>query len=162
MLSARSAGSAMGPSLLCRVGASICALTVDYVDEIMRPLPVERVTKAPSFVLGLSVIRGEPTPVIDLASFLSAEGPSAESADPAARFIAVRTGDRRVALRVEAVLGVRTLTMATLAELPPLLQQANAALIAQVGTLDAELLLVLRGAQLVPSELWAELGESVQ
>jgi chemotaxis signal transduction protein len=63
---------------------------------------------------------------------------------------------------VDAVLGVHTLTTATLAELPPLLHEASAALVSQVGTLDEELLLVLRGAQLVPGELWTELEESLR
>lgn len=153
MLSARSAGPTTGPSLLCRAGSSVCAISVECIDEIMRPLPIDRVTRGPSFVLGLAVIRGEPTPVVALSALLS-ERSEAAAPVPSNRFVSLRVGSRRVALAVDAVIGVRELAHATLAELPPLFRETSSALIAQVGTLDAELLLVLRGAQLVPDDVW--------
>jgi purine-binding chemotaxis protein CheW len=151
-----SAGSAQGPSLLCRVGTSVCALAVGSVDEIMRPLPVDRVARGPSFVAGLSVIRGEAIPVVVLAELLGEADSTAFSA-ASTRFVTLRVGARRVALVVDAVLGVRTLSQAGVSDLPPLFREQTAGLISQVGTLDAELLLVLRAAQLVPDEVWTAL-----
>jgi chemotaxis signal transduction protein len=60
-------------------------------------------------------------------------------------------GERRVALAVAQVLGIRTLDSGPL---PPLLR-ADALL--AIGTLDSELLLVLNSARLIPDEAWEAL-----
>jgi purine-binding chemotaxis protein CheW len=64
-----------------------------------------------------------------------------------------------VALAVEEVVGVRDLSAASLAELPPLLGEAAAEVVATVGALDAELLVVLRSARWVPSGAWQAIEE---
>ena len=53
--------------LLFHVGASVCALRLEDVGETMRPLPVSPLPETAAFVLGLAIVRGAPTPVIDLA-----------------------------------------------------------------------------------------------
>jgi purine-binding chemotaxis protein CheW len=57
--------------LLCRIGSSIGALALKDVRETMRPLPIEPLAGTPPFVLGLAIVRGFPTPVIDAARLLS-------------------------------------------------------------------------------------------
>ena len=54
------------PVLIVMAGARACAIPLDYVAETMRPLPIEPVAGTPGFVRGVSVIRGAPTPVVDL------------------------------------------------------------------------------------------------
>jgi purine-binding chemotaxis protein CheW len=136
-------------SLLCREGARLCAVPLAYVIETMRPLPLVALAGMPTFVSGMSVIRGVPTPVVSLGGLLGA----VESPEPS-RFVTVKTGPRTVALAVEEVVGVRDLSTAPLAELPPLLGEAAAAVVAAVGAVDAELLVVLRSARWVPAEVW--------
>ena len=136
-------------SLLCRVRDRLCSLPLQYVVETMRPLPIEAVAGAPDVVRGLAIIRGAPVPVIDVARLLGAA-----TAFPT-RFVTMKVGDRRVALAVDAVLGVRGLPIESLQELPPLLGGVAAEIVAVIGRLDAELLLVLRGAQLVPDDVAA-------
>lgn len=136
--------------LVCRAGAGLCALPLDSIGEIMRVLPVEPVA-APACVRGLSVIRGEPVPVVDLALLLGET-----SRDPA-RLVTVKLGRRRVALAVEAVLGLRSLDPGQLGALPPLLQDRASGAIEAVGTLDAELLFLLQAAKLLPDELFDHL-----
>lgn len=77
--------------------------------------------------------------------------------DPAQhrRLITLRAGQRQVALAVEEVLGVRQLPPGQ--ALPPLLGEASADLVNAIGSLDSELLLVLRSARLVPDALWPAL-----
>ena len=118
----------------------------------MRPLPVEPVVGSPSFVRGLSIIRGMPTPVVDGAALLGEQ-----HRPPASRFVALRTGRHRVALAVEAVIGVRTLPPQALGDLPPLLQEAKPEFASQVGVLDSSLFLVLQASLVVPEAAWAEL-----
>lgn len=144
-------GPSAGPtdlSVVCRVGSCLCALPVAHVDETMRPLPVEPLAGTHPFILGVAIIRGVPTPVVDAGLLLGAGAvPSPK------RFVALRVAERRVALAVDAVVGVRALPADSLAALPPLLQDAGT--VSAIGTLDSGLLLVLRGGRIVPESMWA-------
>ena len=71
--------------LLVRIGVLTAALPVTDLVETCRPLPIEAVPGAPSFVLGLSIIRAAPVPVLDLGQLLGNPGPNA-----IARFVTVR------------------------------------------------------------------------
>jgi len=137
--------------LVIRTGALRCAVPVDHVLETMRPLPVRSLACAPGFVLGAAVIRGEPVPVVDLASLLSA--PSAA----VARFVLLQAGSHKVALAVESVTGVQVLAPHSVSNLPPLLAGLQAGAVAAIGALDKDLLLVLETARLVPDDVWASL-----
>lgn len=138
-------------SLLCRVGDLLCALPLEHVEETMRPLPVEAIAGAPSFVRGLAVVRGAPIPVVDAASLISGV------ASHPTRFVTVKTGSRRIALAVDAVVGVVEIPPSSLDAFPLLFQDASLDVISAIGTLDAELLVVLRSTCLIPEELWAVL-----
>jgi purine-binding chemotaxis protein CheW len=118
----------------------------------MRPLPVEPVAGAPQLLLGLAMIRGAPTPVVDAGSVLGEPGSSPE------RFVTLRTRDRRVALAVEAVLGVATIPAASLSALPPLAGAASREAVSAIGASDAGLLFVLESARLVPEAVWVALA----
>lgn len=133
------------PVLVCRARSLLCALSLQHVAETTRPLPIEPVIGMPSFVYGLSVIRGKPVPVLDLGSLVG----SREKAHPS-RFVVLRTGDRQVAAAVEQVVGIRTLSSGSLDALPPLLSKASAASVSTIGTLDTALILVLNTAKLAP------------
>jgi purine-binding chemotaxis protein CheW len=138
--------------LLCRVGDLLCALPLEHVEEAMRPLPVEAIAGVPDFVRGLAVVRGVPIPVVDAATLLSGD------ASHPTRFVTVKSGSRRIALAVDAVVGVREIPRGSLDALPLLFQNAAALdAISAVGTLDADLLLVLRSTRLIPEECWAAL-----
>jgi len=142
--------------LLCCIGSRIGALALRDVRETMRPLPVEPLLGAPSFVLGLATIRGSPTPVVDVGRLL---GPSASGFTPglsptSARFVSLELGERTAALAVDAVLDVRSVSSQILANIPPLLREAGASVASVVGALDTRLLLVLEAARLVPDSVW--------
>src|SRR5258708_4700533 len=115
----------------------------------MRPLPVEPISGAPSFVQGISIIRGIPTPVVDLGAIL---GTPCERAE---RFVTLRVGEKQMALSVNAVLSVRDLdSIMTTRELPSLLQRASKDVIETIGTLDEQVLMVLREGWEMPDEVW--------
>jgi purine-binding chemotaxis protein CheW len=120
----------------------------------MRPLPLLTLPSTPPFVLGVSRIRGAAVPVVDVGALLGAAEPAAAS-----RFVTVRAGDRRVALAVEAVLGIRDLPPSSRDDLPPLLGTDQEGVAAAVGALDAELLVVLRTARTMPEPVWRALEE---
>lgn len=127
--------------LLCRAGARLCALPIETIVETMRRLPVEPLAKAQPFVLGLSVVRGAPVPVVDVAALLG------ETATHPERLVTLRVGERMVALALDEVLGLREISGAAV---PPLLQDAAGEVVAAIGALDAELLLVLNTARGIP------------
>src|SRR3712207_1576586 len=95
-------GSAGAASLVFRAGSLLCALHLDEVAETMRPLDTRPLAGSPPWVRGISVLRGVPVPVIDVARLLTGE--------PAeiARFVAVRTERGPVALATGEVSGIRT------------------------------------------------------
>lgn len=138
-------------SLICRVITRLCALPLEHVAETMRPLAIEPVAGVPRAVRGLSIIRGVPVPVVDVGWMLTAQ-----ESQPT-RFVAVKAGSRLVALAVSAVVGIRAIPAGSVSELPPLLSDANPEAIAAVGTLDAQLLIVLNSARLVPDAVWSAL-----
>lgn len=138
-------------TLICRVLNRLCALPLECVSETMRPLPVERLAGVSRPVAGVAIIRGVPVPVVDLAWVL------AEEESQATRFVTVNAGGRHVALAVDAVVGVREIPPASRSELPPLLRDASTDAIAAIGALDAELLVVLHSARLVPDHVWSGL-----
>lgn len=121
---------------------TLAALPVDCVLETMRPLEIEAIAGAPSFVLGAAVVRGRATPVIDAAELF---GSTAE----ASRWIAIRVGGRDVVLAVHSVVGVQALDLAGAAP-PPLLARAARAAISELAALDGELLAVLDAGRLLP------------
>jgi purine-binding chemotaxis protein CheW len=100
------------------------------------------------------MIRGAPTPVVDLKALLE----NSENSATYGRFVTVKLGERRVAIAVDGVAGLRDLDSAQLGELPPMLQDVAAGLIEAIGTRDAQLLVVLRAARIVPDEVWTTLA----
>lgn len=121
----------------------------------MRPLPVTSLAGAPAFVSGMSVVRGHAIPVVDAGALLG----SGDAAEPA-RFVTLKVDGRQVALAVEQVVGIRGLAADSLHGLPQLLHGAGAGLVESIGMLDAELLLVLRAARIVPASVWASLQDA--
>ena len=131
--------------LVCTIGTSACALPLGAVIETMRPLPVESFARAPRGVLGVAVIRGAPTLVIDGAALLG------ESGGPHRRYVTLRAGHRVIALAVQAVEGIQELAADVLHDLPRLLR--DEATIASIGTRDHEVLIVLQASRLLPDRV---------
>jgi purine-binding chemotaxis protein CheW len=138
--------------LLCRVGSMVCALPLAHVVETLRPLPLEALSGTEPFIEGVSIIRGCPVPVVDLARLLGIVTDALWT-----RLVVVRVGERNAALSVGGVIGVRSLERSTLTELPPLLRRASAEVVAAVGLLDARLLLVLETSRVLPDSGWGSL-----
>jgi purine-binding chemotaxis protein CheW len=142
-------------ALVCRIGTGMCALPVRHVVEIMRPLPIERLSGVPPFVVGVSVIRGVPVPVVDAGQLVRGERQAVS------RLVTMRagdTGERVVALAVTGVLGLNPLPDTALTSLPPLLGGQRRREIIAMGVVDAGTLLVLDCARTVPESVWAALS----
>lgn len=140
--------------LLLRGGKLMCGVPISDVIEVMRCMPVVTISNLPPFVMGLSVIRGDRVPVVDLCELLGAEGEHSGRT----RLVTLRVGSRVVALAVDSVIGIREFERSLLAKVPPLLTSAHPEALAAIGLLDRELLLVLDESRMVPDEILAELS----
>ena len=83
-----------------RIGGEDYAIDVMRVREIIRPLPIKPVPRAPSFVEGVVRLRGEVIPVLDVRKRL---GVAASAPTRKTRFLVVNVARRRFALVVDEV-----------------------------------------------------------
>ena len=143
--------------LVCRIGERLCALPIAHVSETMRPLAVSPLPGTEPFVLGAAVVRGETVPVVDARLLLG----EPKRIRPG-RLVSLRVGDRRAALAVDEVIGVRTLAPEQLETLPALLQSASTDVVAALRRLDQQLLFVLHAGKVVPPTAWEALEVSVR
>lgn len=103
---------------------------------------------SPSYVLGIAIVRGVPTPVVDLGALI--EGVRTSSLP---RFVSLRVANRIVALAVSQVLSVSTRDLDTLSSVPPLLGDVANTAIESLGRLDADLVVVLRASRIIPESV---------
>lgn len=141
-------GSHKDLALFCRVRSRLCALPVDCVSEVMRALPISKLEGAPAFVLGLAVIRGAAAPIVDAGAMLGA-GRARN-----AYFVSAGPPERRFALAVDGVLGLRAPAPADGDAGLPFLEVAGADAVSSVRALGQEILFVLRAARIVPPATW--------
>jgi purine-binding chemotaxis protein CheW len=146
-----------GLHLVVTVQSLACALPIARVVEIILPLPVQRIERAPDIVLGAAIIRGIPTPVVDASRLLGAMGGL-----PVGHFVTLGLDGRWVSLAVTAVQGVRALRQQSFESLPPLLDEADGQAVAAIGALDEELMVLLGGARMVPDAVFAALAAGPQ
>jgi purine-binding chemotaxis protein CheW len=133
--------------LLIRAAGRACALPLASVVETLRPLPIQILAGAPFYIKGVALVRGEPTPVVDLGVLLGGEE------QPPRRLVRLRLGERAAALAVDEVLGIRTIE-ASDAALPPLLRGVADHTVSSLETLDEQLLWVLRESVTLPDSAW--------
>jgi purine-binding chemotaxis protein CheW len=136
-------------ALVFRAGSLLCALRLDEVIETMRPLEIQPLAGSPAFVLGISVLRGVPTPVIDVSRLLG----GGQGGDPQ-RFVMVRTEQGAVAMATGPVIGIREVDASAAGGHPALLGTRSSRLVAGVGTAGSEALLLLQSMRAVPDEVW--------
>jgi purine-binding chemotaxis protein CheW len=144
------------PALLVRIPGALCAFPLAEVIEIMRPLPIEPLAIQSDFIRGVARIRGAAVPVVQLTGLLQGDG----LCDLPTRFVTLRVGHRCVALAVQSVVGVADLGDQVFGNLPPLLNTVQTELIQSLGTLDAEFLVMLDTARMVPESMWDALSQT--
>lgn len=148
--------SRANPALLVRVPGALCAFPLADVIETMRPLPIEPLAGRSDFILGVARIRGAAVPVVQLTALFQGDAGD----DPSTRFVTLRVGQRCVAFAVQSVVGIADLNDQVSGELPPLLRMVRTELIQTLGTLDAEFLVVLDTARMVPESVWHALSQA--
>lgn len=110
----------------------------------MRPLPVKVVSGLAPGVLGASVVRGVPMPVISLARLLR------QPEEPPSRFVVLRTPGRDCVLAVDAIHSIDRMPAKTWQQMPNLLRRVESA--DEIGAEDQDLIVSLGMARIL-SEL---------
>lgn len=141
-------------ALVFRAGPVFCALALDEVVETMRPLATRPLAGTPPYVLGLTIMRGAPAPVIDMTRLLTGIDGMVE------RYVAVEAGRGLIACATGPVLGVQDVRVAPPDGPAALFTGVSTSLIAAVGTIGAEPLLLLRSIRAVPDEVWEAAGQA--
>jgi purine-binding chemotaxis protein CheW len=83
-----------------RAGDEELAIDIMRVQEIIPPLPVTRVPRAPKAIEGVVNLRGSIVPVVDVRKQLGLPEPAAS---PRTRLIVCRVGPHLLALKVDGV-----------------------------------------------------------
>jgi purine-binding chemotaxis protein CheW len=139
-------------ALVVRAGNRRAALPLTAVGETMRPLPIEPLPGTPIFVSGMTVVRAEPVPVLNLEVLLG--GPQGGTVE---RFVTVYSKAGTFMLGVAEVLGIRELPVDKLRELPGLLGAEASSVALAVAGQDERLVTLLDTARLVPDHVWQAL-----
>jgi len=100
-----------------RVGGEDYALDIMRVREIIHPLPITPVPRAPIFVEGVIRLRGDVIPVLDVRKRL---GLAVTPATRKSRFLVVNVAGRRIALVVDEVREVLRLPRSEIRAAPAL------------------------------------------
>jgi purine-binding chemotaxis protein CheW len=102
------------------VGRSLYGLSVDEVQEVVGMRPLTRVFHAPAALGGVTNLRGDVLPVLDLPVILGEARASGPSFSQRILVIRERGAERRCAgLKVDRLAGLREAPAAGLAPLPP-------------------------------------------
>jgi purine-binding chemotaxis protein CheW len=143
-----------GQSLVFRSGQHLAAIGLEHVTEVLRPLPVEPLAGVPPYIQGLSVLRGQPVPVIDIGLLLGGDRATGRAVE---RFVGVRTGAQVSALAVDTVVGIHDVPMDLLHDLSSV---TGSVACAAVGTVGSEPLLLLQAGRVIPESVWDALQEA--
>lgn len=111
------AGDALVQLCTFRIGAEDYAIDIMRVREIIRPLPITPVPRAPAFVEGVVRLRGEVIPVLDVRKRL---GVDAKASTRKSRFLIVNVAGRRIGLVVDEVCEVLRLPRSDIRPAPAL------------------------------------------
>ncbi len=143
-------------ALVFQAGPLYCALPLDEVVETLRPLDTRPLAGTPPSVRGLTILRGAPAPVIDVTRLLTGTSGEIE------RYIAVRAGRGPIACATGPVLGVREIEVQPPEGPAAIFTGVSKALIAGVGSIGSDPLLLLRGIRTVPDEVWEAAGTALE
>lgn len=127
--------------LACRVGSEEYGIDLLYTREILKPVSITPVPRAPRDVIGVISVRGAVLPVIDLALRLGASAPAGGGRDE--RFICLEYQGEGLCVRVDAVSHVVGFGASDIEPPPGGLRGIATEYIVGIGRLDERMIILL-------------------
>ncbi|NLV91980.1 MAG: purine-binding chemotaxis protein CheW [Firmicutes bacterium] len=124
-------------------------IEITQVREIIKPREITRLPHTPDFIKGVTNIRGEVIPVIDLRQRFGVE---AATTDQDSRIIITELNDSRVGFIVDSVAEVLRIPRTSIEPPPRTIAGLRANYIQGIGRVDERLLIVLDVTQILTSE----------
>ena len=122
-----------------RVGPHECSLDIMTIKEIVNPLPITPVPRAPDFMEGVVELRGSIVPIVDLRKRFGIEAEDS----PSKKYLVVSMDRRIVGLVVDSVTEVITVPRAELRPAPPMITGDEAQPISGMCRYGGRLILIL-------------------
>jgi purine-binding chemotaxis protein CheW len=128
-----------------RLGDESYGVDIHAVREIIRMQPITAVPNAPAFIEGVTNLRGQICPVMDLRRRLAIEAP-APTAD--SRIVVVQVEGDDVGMMVDDVTEVLRIDNERISPAAALVSTREARLVASIANLDERLIIILDLAHL--------------
>jgi purine-binding chemotaxis protein CheW len=122
------------------LGSEHFGVEIAKVESIIKPQSITQLLHVPSFVEGVTNLRGKVLPVIDLRKRF---GLLAREADKNSRIIVVKIDQTEVGMIVDGVSEVLTILEGTVEAAPAITSTVNSAFITGIAKLDQRLVILL-------------------
>lgn len=131
------------------LGSLEYAVDIMRITQIIRPLPVRPVPRAPEFIDGVIELRGAVIPVMDLRRRF---GVQSAGTDQSVKFIIVRLGRRQLGLIVDMVVGVHRVQAEAIRPAPQWIAGEGTAIFSGVCMREGRLVLLIDLGKLVATD----------
>ncbi|MBI5199728.1 MAG: purine-binding chemotaxis protein CheW [Nitrospirae bacterium] len=116
-----------------RLGDEIYGVKIDYVREILKPLEITSVPRTPSYLKGVTSLRGEIIPVFDLKERLGLEG---IQQDKKRRILILSIRNETIGAVIDEVLGVIKLLKESIDSTPTIITGIEADFLEGISLVD--------------------------
>jgi purine-binding chemotaxis protein CheW len=141
--------------VIFRLGDDFFAISIASVNEIIRMQKITPVPKAPSFVEGVTDLRGRVIPVIDLRRRF---GVTPRADGSAGRIVVVEEGDRLLGMIVDAVDEVLTVPAESIEPVDEMVVSVDAEFLSGIVRLEDRLIILLDKEQVLSAGESQQLG----
>ncbi len=139
------------------IGSRVCAFRIGEVSLAMRTPVTTALPATPPFVLGVAVVRGSLTVILDGHRLLG------ENDEPGQRMLVLTSGGRNFGLTVDSISGVAEIEESDPEkELVPLMPHITSEWIERLVKVDASFAAVLAAGRIVPEAVWESLRSAGQ
>ena len=140
------------------LGREYYGVDIAAVESIIKMQPITHLPHAPSFVYGITNLRGKVLPVIDLRKRF---GLPAQEMDKDSRIIVVSMAEAEVGMIVDGVSEVLTVPEGTTEPAPTITSSIDSAFITGIAKLDQRLVILLDLGKVLTTEEQEHLAEVV-
>ena len=137
------------------VASEYYGVKIAAVESIIKMQPITHIPQAPTFVEGITNLRGKVLPVVDLRKQFGLEH---KAADHNSRIIVVNINQNQVGMIVDGVSEVLTFSDELIEAVPAITTTVNSAFISGIAKLEGRLVILLDLERVLSSQEQADLS----